>query len=178
MYRIAEAAGMPKRVLQAYSTFLEQLLVYNTVMGGMGTPYRRRCGIPQGCPFSMAMVALLMRGWVIAMRGYTGVKATILADDVLLIATGVNMAKSLAGTINETHRFLHALGARVAPEKSYNFSTHAPTKKWLEDTWWHHIQAKIEVLKDFRYLGSHINVGLSCKSATLEARLEKSYSTA
>lgn len=42
VYRLAKAAGMFARVLIAYTSFREILMVYNTVAGGVGTPYRRR----------------------------------------------------------------------------------------------------------------------------------------
>ena len=61
MYKLLEVSGIPKPVLNAYKSYLENLLVYNCLAGGMGEPFRRLCGIPQGCPFSMAAVALLMR---------------------------------------------------------------------------------------------------------------------
>ena len=57
VYKLAAAAGMPERVLTAYTNYLENMQVYNALAGGVGTPYRRKCGIPQGCPFSMTMVA-------------------------------------------------------------------------------------------------------------------------
>ena len=61
VYKTCKAAGMPTGVLQAYQACIENLKVYNCVAGGMGTPYARICGIPQGCPFSMTIVALKMR---------------------------------------------------------------------------------------------------------------------
>ena len=61
VYRIAVASGMPASVLTAYKTHLENLLVYNCLAGRVGEPFRRLCGIPQGCPFPMAIVALIMR---------------------------------------------------------------------------------------------------------------------
>ena len=39
----------------------------------------------------MTFVALLMRPWVITMRGITAVKAYILADDLLIVAGGTDM---------------------------------------------------------------------------------------
>ena len=51
MFRICKAAGMPKGVVLAYEAYIENLKVYNCVVGGMGTPYVRVCGIPQGCFF-------------------------------------------------------------------------------------------------------------------------------
>eukprot|EP00973_Karenia_brevis_P014276 1944423-Karenia_brevis.AAC.1 len=32
---------------------LEQARIYFSFAGHIGTPHRHRCGIPQGCPFSM-----------------------------------------------------------------------------------------------------------------------------
>ena len=91
VYHLAEAAGMPMGILQAYTAFAENLNLYNCLAGGVGTPFRRKCGIMQGCPLSMTYVALLMRPWIIIMRGIKGVKCYILADDLLIIAKGATM---------------------------------------------------------------------------------------
>jgi hypothetical protein len=87
VYMLARSAGMPSKVLGAYIRYVEGLQVYNCLAGGLGTPYVRRCGIPQGCPFSMMFVALLMRPWIIMMRA-ASVTAVLLADDVLIISVG------------------------------------------------------------------------------------------
>ena len=121
VYKTCKAAGMPKGVLQAYQAYTETLKVYNCVAGGMGTPYTRLCGIPQGCPFSMTIVALKMRPWIINMRKYSGIRCFILADDVLILGTGMKMLSKFAGALDATHKFLHLMGAKVAPDKSYNF---------------------------------------------------------
>ena len=173
VYIIARAAGMPQGVLAAYEAYLENLQVYNCIAGGLGTPYKRRCGIPQGCPFSMTMVALIMRPWIILMRKISGITAYILADDVLMVATGEGMLNSIAEAINKTHSYLHAMGARVAPDKSYNFASSSEARKWLEQTWWDGIRSKIEVVPDFRYLGAHINTAKHCVSNTLDERWNK-----
>lgn len=73
VFRTCKVAGMPTGVLRAYEAYLEHLKVYNCVAGGMGTPYVRICGIPQGCPFPMTSVALIMRPWIVTMRKYAGV---------------------------------------------------------------------------------------------------------
>ena len=87
VYKVAKAAGMPEQIARAYSAYLENLRVYNNLAGGLGTPYMRKCGIPQGCPFSMAMVALIMRPWILIMRTFGGIKCFVLADDVLILGT-------------------------------------------------------------------------------------------
>ena len=37
---------MPKPIVRAYKTYLENLQVYNCLAGGIGTPYQRKCGAP------------------------------------------------------------------------------------------------------------------------------------
>ena len=49
VFRVCRAAGMPEGVAQAYEAYINDLKVYNCLAGGMGTPYLRLCGIPQGC---------------------------------------------------------------------------------------------------------------------------------
>ena len=98
----------------------------------------------------MMYVALIMRPWIILMRCIPGVQAFILADDVLILATGKGMIGSVAEAVDKTHAYLHSMGAKVAPDKSYNFASTAEGKKWLEQTWWEGIQAKIQVVQDFR----------------------------
>ena len=74
VYHIARAAGMPQPVLIAYQNYLDNLMVYKCLAGDIGRPYLRRCSISLGCPFSMAMVALIMRPWIMIMRATGGVR--------------------------------------------------------------------------------------------------------
>jgi len=121
----------------------------------------------------MMMVALIMRPWIIIMRSIPDVTAYILADDVLVVATGGNMVQNIAEAINQTHGYLHSMGAKVAPDKSYNFASTEAARRWLADTWWEGINDKIAVVKDFRYLGAHITTARSCVSSTLDKRWEE-----
>ena len=67
------------------------------------------------------------------------------------------------------------MGANVAPDKSYNFASTVEGKKWFEQTWWEGIQAKIQVVQDFRYRGAHLTAGSSCNSSTMEKRWQKAH---
>ena len=62
------------------------------------------------------------------------------------------------------------MGARIAPDKSYNFASVKEGKKWLRETWWGHIQGHIGVVDDFRYLGVHLSTQLTRKYTTLVER--------
>ena len=79
----------------------------------------------------MTIVALKMRPWIINMRKYSGIRWFILADDVLVLGTGMKMLSKFAGALNATHKFLHLMGAKVAPDKSYNFGSCLKARKWL-----------------------------------------------
>ena len=144
LYKMAEASGMPPKVLRAYKEYRETLILYNALAGGIGKPYRTRCGIPQGCPLSMVMAALIMRPWIIIMRTIHDVRCYILADDVLILAEGVTMVGKLAEALNATHEYLNDMGAKVAPAKSYNFTSSKKAAAWLIKTTWGHIGAKIK----------------------------------
>ena len=43
---------------------------------------------------------------------------------------------------------------------------------WLDRTWWGHIKAKIEVVKDLRYRGAHLTPRSSVTSTTVDKRWE------
>ena len=65
----------------------------------------------------MAMVALLMRPWIIIMRTFEGVACSILADDVLILGTGRHMARNFAKALDATHTFLHNMGRKLCLRK-------------------------------------------------------------
>ena len=83
------------------------------------------------------------------------------------------MIGSVAKALNETHKYLHTMGSKVAPTKSYNFASHQKTRQWLKDTVWEHIQAKIGTVADFRYLGAHLTTRSAVNSGTLNKRWGK-----
>ena len=106
---------MPSRVLKPYIRFMEALTVYNTIgRSGLGAPYVRRCGIPQGCPLSMMLIALMLRPWTIAMETI-GAIPRILADDLLILTRGVRHCSKMQEAVDLTHELLHNMGATVAP---------------------------------------------------------------
>ena len=118
----------------------------------------------------MMLVALIMRTWIIQMRAIVDVHCYILADDVLILATGRAMISKTAEAINTTHKCLQTMGARIAPDKSYNFTNCKVAGKWLAEKWWEEIEDKIKVIKDVRYLGAHLTTTTRCTNGTLNKR--------
>ena len=57
-------AGMPPKVMDAYHWYHDDFLVYNSLAGSIGDPFKRKCSIPRGCPCSRCLSALMPRLWV------------------------------------------------------------------------------------------------------------------
>ena len=121
----------------------------------------------------MAMVALIMMPWILMMREIVDIKCFILADDVLLIAQGRHMAENFAKALDQTHEYLHCMGAKVAPNKSFNFATHRKVKAWLADRIWPALNQTIQAVDELRYLGAHVTTTYDSVSGTIEARIDK-----
>ena len=78
----------------------------------------------------MMIVALIMWPWVMLMRCFN-VVCYILADDVLISAAGDDMYDNFVKALNATHDFLQEMGARVGPDKSFNFASRRMARAWL-----------------------------------------------
>ena len=96
---VAGLAGMPPRVLWAYSRLMQNVTVVNNLSLGVGIGYSKPCSIPQGCPFSMAMLALVTRPWISYIKcHYQRVVPRALADDLSLWASQLVDGKTQQGT--------------------------------------------------------------------------------
>ena len=121
----------------------------------------------------MTNVALIMKPWIVMVKKITGISVYILADDVLIIAAGIKMLSKFAKALNATHQYLHQMGAKVAPDKSYNFASCLKARNWLTEIMWKHIDSSIHVITDFRYLGAHLTARQATNSSTLDKRRGK-----
>ena len=122
LYKLLRQAGYPERVLMAYISFQECLTVYNAVGEGLGLPYHRPCSIPQGCPLSMNFMAFLMRPWVLMMKDMNA-HPRVLADDIMVSISGADSFERFKPIFEATMKYCEDLGARVAPDKSFTFSS-------------------------------------------------------
>ena len=167
--QLAIAAGMPYGILDAYLRYQDNLHVHNAVAGGIGKGFTRRTGIPQGCPFSMMFIALVLDPWITQQR-IAGNFPKILADDILLVAKGPDMLHKFSGGLADTHQYLVDMGARIAPDKNTNFASTTEAREWLKKTYWRAVGGAIKVEDNFRYLGAHICITGRNTANTLRKR--------
>ena len=132
------------------------IIIFNTISGGIRECCIKKTGMPQGDPFSMMFTALIMRPWILEMRRL-GAKGRVLADDILTKAEGDDHCHVFTRAFEETHMYLHMMGAKLAPPKSYIFSTASAARRKLAKYLWPQLGTVIEVVHHTRDLGAHIN---------------------
>eukprot|EP00969_Alexandrium_andersonii_P015163 662361-Alexandrium_andersonii.AAC.1 len=77
-------AGWPRGPLVAYVSAMESLAVLSTYSAGVGRVRSRPASIPQGCPLSTSILALVMSGWANRLLdSCVGSVPRALADDLL-----------------------------------------------------------------------------------------------
>lgn len=74
----------------------------------------------------------------------------------MLVAEGQDHLAKFTEALTQTHAYLEDMGAAIAPEKSWNFTSCAEAKKILKTFEWPMLKKTIPVKDDFRYLGAHI----------------------
>jgi ribonuclease HI len=172
LFLLAQQAGMPMRILRPYFDYIDQIEVRYQIGKYIGKPHRERCSIPQGCPFSMALIALFMRVWVSKMRSID-VEPRCLADDLMFTATGLGHVHRTADAMIVSRNFFKHMGARVADNKCFLFASSPHSSKLLKDVKWDHTNLTIPITNNFRDLGTHLNLTRSTNGSTLTARMKK-----
>ena len=142
LYAILLIGGFPPRILHAYMMFHERALVHYYINGSIGVGHRHKCGIPQGCPLSMLIVAFLHRAWCNQMI-YFGLVPRTLADDILLCASGHTSLYIFQYGFQQTIHHLQEMGGRIASTKSLLFATSSQYRGWLASKVWLGIDSAI-----------------------------------
>ncbi len=137
-------------VVDAYIRFHDNLRVYNSIAGGLGKPYFKRCSIPQGCPFSMMFIALLLRPLIFLTKAPGRLIIRILADNILLLGLGPDHLSVSMQQFCVVTQLLGDMGARVSTTKCFLFSSLTLYRDYLRRYVWPHVNGTIQVASDFR----------------------------
>lgn len=110
-----------------------------------------------------------VRPWVCMMKGLMLI-LRLVADGVMIMAVGANIFQTYSHVFKHAHLHLQTMGARGASTKLFGFASCATTRDWLFDTWRPAINAKIEVVRELRYLGARLSTTLTQKHSTIARR--------
>ena len=102
-----------------------------------------------------------------------GAKPRVLADDIMVSVAGAESYETFVPIFNATLQYCKDLGARVAPDKSFTFSTDKKVRKKLVHHFWMPIHATLNVLRHTRDLGTHLSFGASLIGTTINNRVEE-----
>ena len=172
LYKLAKEAGMPTRILEPYFAYIDNLQIRFQIGKTIGSAHRDRCSIPQGCPFSMTMVSLILKPWINYMIEL-GVEPRVLADDLMITATGDGNRTKTIQAMQASRMYFHDIGAKVTNNKCFTFATDPIVRNELARFVWDDQGTKIPNLKTFRDLGAHMNLTSNANGATLTARMKK-----
>ena len=61
-----------------------------------------------------------------------GVEARVLADDIMIMTGGKRMLRRFGQALHMSHVYLIDIGARISPDKSFNFALSKAAADWLK----------------------------------------------
>ena len=183
LHALAALVGMPTKVLSAYMRLMSKIKVVNCLSLGVGEPYTKACSIPEGCHWSMTLLALLTYPWIQMVRQYNAVVPRALADDLSIWAkqpdhdTGSHDAQPWwqpwMDATESTLNFLEDIGAITAHHKSMLLTSNPGLRANLKKTTWGREQRKIPVTGKTRDLGAFFNSTCQRLAGTTKDRSQK-----
>ena len=169
---------MPTKVLWAYSRLMNSVQVVNCLSTGAGKMYQKPCSIPQGCPLSMTILALMTYPWIQLVKQWRCVKPRALADDLCLWSCQqdtddddeAEYLHQWVQAVQATLDYLRNMGAAPAHGKSLLLASDTRRRKQLRDITWQPDMSRIPVTKHTRDLGAHLNTTASRITGTSKPR--------
>ncbi len=158
---------MPERILKPYMAYLDNLKIHYQICKAIGPPHQDRCSLPQGCPFSMSMVGLLMVPWIRRIREVgPGVEPRCLVDDLMITSQGPDHLANYIKAMKLSRTFFKDFSDKVADRKCFSFAGDQNSRAILSKYIWDDDGLKIPVVNKFRELGSHLNFTQSANGVT------------
>ena len=135
---------------------------------GLGEPWTRDGGIPQGCPLSMMFIVALYLPWCRYLSAQMGVEPQLYADNLKCVSRDPALLLSAA---RFTTGYVRLVGQELAPSKCVLLSTSRDVRKDMRDWVLSQEGDKWPVKFDVRDLGGHLDTTFRGWSATLAARV-------
>ena len=121
---------------------------------GLGEPWARDGGIPQGCPLSMMFIVALYLPWCRYVAAHEGVQPQLYADNLKCVSTGPGLLMHVA---RFTSGYVRLVGQEPAPSKCVLMGTSREFRKDMKD-WVLSLDGdKWSVKFDVRDLGGHLD---------------------
>ena len=117
---ILSRLGLPEWFRHAYFEYHANVRLRFKLSCGLGEPWTRDGGIPQGCPRSMVFIVALYLPWCRHLQSLRGVKPQLYADNLKCVSCEEG---DLLEAARFTNRYIRLVGQAPAPSKCILLST-------------------------------------------------------
>ena len=166
--RVLSGLGLPGWFRHAYFEFHGHVRLRFELSSGLGLPWTRDGGIPQGCPLSMMFTVALYLPWCRYLAAQEGVQPQVYADNLKCLSGDPGV---LWRGARFTSSYVRLVGQEPAPSKCVLLSTSGEVRRDMKDWVWSDSGDKWSVKFDVRDLGGHLDTTLRGWSSTLAARV-------
>ena len=118
--RVLSSLGLPGWFRHAYFEYHAHVRLRFKLASGLGEPWTRDGGIPQGCPLSMMFIVALYLPWCRYLSAQVGVRPQLYADNLKCVSHDPD---SLLAAARFTTGYVRLVGQEPAPSKCVLRST-------------------------------------------------------
>ena len=160
--------GLPAWFRHAYFEYHSSVRLRFKLAAGLGQPWTRDGGIPQGCPLSMMFIVALYLPWCRYLAAQEGVQPQLYADNLKCVSRDPGV---LLRAARFTTGYVRLVGQEPAPSKCLFLSTSRMVRREMRDWVVTDEGDRWTVKLDVRDLGGHLDTNFRGWSSTLAARV-------
>ena len=160
--------GLPGWFRRAYFEYHSSVRLRFKLAAGLGQPWTRDGGIPQGCPLSTMFIVALYLPWCGYLSAMVGVRPQLYADNLKCVSGDPGV---LLRAARFTTGYVRLVGQEPAPCKCVFLSTSRVVRREMRDWVVTDEGARWTVKFDVRDLGGHLDTTYRGWSSTLAKRV-------
>ena len=162
--------GLPDWFRKVYFSFHSQVRLRFKLAAGLGEPWCRDGGIPQGCLLSMVFIVALYVPWCHHLDALPDVKPQLYADNLKCSA---ERPGALFDYARFTAQYVRSVGQDVSPGKCVLLSISKSVRKAVKLWDISENGGLWKVQLDVRDLGGHLDFTLRARAGTLSNRVRE-----
>ena len=128
--RVLSSLGLPGWFRHAYFEYHSLVRLRFKLSAGLGQPWTRDGGIPQGCPLSMMFIVALYLPWCRYLSAQDGVQPQLYADNLKCVSRDPGL---LLRAARFTTGYVRLVGQEPAPRKCVFLSTSRVVRREMRD---------------------------------------------
>ena len=166
--RVLSSLGLPGWFRHAYFEYHSSVRLTFKLAAGLGQPWTRDGGIPQGCPLSMMFIVALYLPWCRYLASQEGVQPQLYADNLKCVSRDPGV---LLRAARFTTGYVRLVGQEPASSKCVFLSTSRVVRREMRDCVVSDEGDRWTVKLDVRDLGGHLDTTFRGWSSTLAKRV-------